>query len=235
MILVTDNLHMVGMFKLHLSYKYAFCPVQSFVIRTRVRYCLDVVEYPLGLGCYGTACFMTAMRVILVLSGSAPGLSWLAVFAPIVMQGFAFVLAIIVGVCTQLCSVHAPLGDCCNGQHEASQRTCYFFATHAARKTLGVSGSSGSQQTGIKARIGVCLFLLTFSAFVSLVLIATPILVAFRLQVWAPSCLIIQVGVLLFNSFAAICAGLLTPGGVMGCNIDSILVGISTFAQFTYY
>lgn len=155
-----------------------------------MRYCLDAVEYPLGLGCYGAAFFTTAVLLILALNGTAPGLSWLAVFAPVALQGCVFVLALVVGACTRLCSALASPGGACYKQHDASRATCFYFASKAAEKALGVSGCDSSRRTGIKGfrrRVCQCLTWFFFTALVTLVLVATPVLVALRLQVWRAS------------------------------------------------
>ena len=109
--------------------------MQTRAKKTRLRYCLDALEYPLGLGLYGAVIFATAVLLMLKLNGTAPGLPWFAVLAPPVLQGGAFVLALLIGACTRFCDRLALPHHMCDGQSEASRHSTFVSLGRFASKS----------------------------------------------------------------------------------------------------
>jgi len=148
---------------------------------------LDALEYPLGLGLYGAALFATAVLLTLRLNGTAPGLPWLAVLAPLVLQGGTFVLSLLIGACTRFCDRLALPRHMCDGQSEASR--------HSTFAALGrfVSKSADEWRRGWRRACCRCAGWTWPIVFLLLLFVATPALIALKLQVRVWRKLVIEV------------------------------------------
>lgn len=51
----------------------------------------------MGLSCYGASVFVWLVLLTLRLNGTAPGLPWFVVFAPLVLQAALFALSVMTG------------------------------------------------------------------------------------------------------------------------------------------
>ena len=100
----------------YVAFSGAFCalvllppPLQAVGKQTRLRHCLDVVEYPVGLSCYGASVFVWLVLLTLKLNGTVPDLPWFAVFAPLVVQAALFALSVATGVARRNARLFLPL------------------------------------------------------------------------------------------------------------------------------
>ena len=99
--------------------------VQLVDNKTRLRYALDCVEYPLGLGSHGAAVFSFLLLLLYKLNGGFD-MSYWAVFAPLLVPPSVFIISFFTGLMTRFAdrsmSERWPV---CSGQDDASSHTCY--------------------------------------------------------------------------------------------------------------
>lgn len=83
------------------------------VDRIRLRWFLDALDFPLGIGSLGLSIFVTSVLLLSRLGGSAPQLPWAVVFLPQMLYSALWTLEMVVGVVSLRCDLQSEV---CRGQ-----------------------------------------------------------------------------------------------------------------------
>ena len=145
--------------------------LQVAVNRTRLRYVIDAIDYPIGIGSLGLSIFATTTLLLLRLGGAAPQLPWVAVFLPPMLYAALWTIEMVVGVVTIVCGHRYEV---CRGQAEGGRG---WFDCAVMRQP----GEDRSWWT-----LWGWLTLAFSGSIIALAMFATPLLVVLKLEELLP-------------------------------------------------
>lgn len=135
--------------------------------RTCLRYVLDAIEYPLGVGAHCSAIAIFFLLLLLKLNGSFECSYWV-VFSPLAFHPAMLVLSLLLGCCVKQCDQSSS--GLWNGQDDASESTIFYFS----RKIWN--------DVANRNKLKFCIRRTWFTCMALLVIVAVPLMICLKLQ-----------------------------------------------------